>query len=470
MTKPTTLTTAQIDALGYTEARKAVKATATGTWVSTANSGILKAYLKGEITGDEAKARTFGASAPTSPTGGETALLAAALKAAVQPQLDELASRIESASTTFAEELEEISVRMATKAHSPAPVELPPTLLTDIEAIKTGYRVVSDAASKRDRKLDELTSMVKDAIERGNSAVTAMIAPVLGITTAPTSEDTTTLCFERFCQPGAALKPVLIKGGQGSGKTYGARAWGKKFDAYIEFGFQPETMPCDMFGFGTAKTDWVDGPLTRAWRLAASGKKVFVLLDEIYRAQGAARQSLLTPFSAREIDGKLYYALNTGRPIVDPVTGVETTEEILTPKENLAVAATTNVGAKFDVNADCPAGKERFVIVHVEVEESKLRAVLSAAAKAKGFTPAVVDKIIAFWKECGVLAADSFIEVRPTTRILSEALLYAIDEADVPTSLRLLGMNIWVAETIEGLPETEQVKKVNDAVNKAFAK
>ena len=157
MTKPTTLTTAEIDALTYTEARKAVKATATGTWVSTANSGILKAYLKGEITGDEAKARTFGgtaAPAATSP-GSETALLAAALKAAVQPQLDELTSRIESSSTTFAEALEEISVRVEMKAHSPAAVELPPTLLPDIEALKEGHRVMSDSLAKRNNKLDE---------------------------------------------------------------------------------------------------------------------------------------------------------------------------------------------------------------------------------------------------------------------------------------------------------------------------
>lgn len=463
---------ADIDKLSYTEARAAVRATgATGTWITNANSAILKSYLKGEIDAKRADDLTFGRTGgPAASAPSSTDILAAALKAAVQPQIDELTRRISAANETFVETIDELSVKMAS-VPAPAAVSLPPTLATDIENLKKGYAVVTDEVSKRNTRLNELIDIVKEAVSKGNTAVAAMVAPTIGIKPADiASPDPSVEYLARFCQPGAALKPVLVKGGQGSGKTFGAREWGKKFDVYVEFGFNPETSPSDMFGFPTATSPWVDGPIARAWRLAAAGKKVFVLCDEIYRAQGAARQSMLTPLSKRLIDGKHYYALNTGRPIVDPVTGVESSEEILAPVENLAIVATTNVGARFDVNSGCAAEKERFAIVHVEVEEAKLRAVLEAAAKAKGFSVATVDKLIGFWKECKVLATDNFIEVCPTTRILSEAVLYAVNEDDVPQSLWMLGMNIWVAETLDGLPEAEQVKKVEAALAKHFPK
>jgi hypothetical protein len=464
---------ADIDKMSYTEARKAVKDSgAVGTWISNANSGILKSFLKGEIDATTADNMTFGrgaAPASTSP-GSETALLAAALKAAVQPQLDELRSRIDTANTTFVEAVDDLSTQIAAKtvAAAAAPA-IPSTLSSDLDNLKRGFTSVSDALAKREGKIQELTDVVKEAIAKGHSGIASIIAPVVGLKPVESGSSDPTLAFlQRFCQPGNALKPVLIKGGQGSGKTFGAREWGKKFEEYIEYGFNPDTSPSDMFGFPTATTPWVDGPVARGWRLAAAGKKVFMLLDEIYRAQGAARQSMLTPLSPRVIDGKYYYALNTGRPILDPVTGVESTEEILAPRENLAIAATTNVGARFDVNSGCAAERERFAVVHVEVEETKLRAVLSAAATAKGFSPSVVDKLVEFWKECKVLAADNFLEVCPTTRILSESVLYSHDEKDLPVTLSMLGMNIWVAETLEGLPEPEQIKKVDAALKKHF--
>jgi len=147
---------------------------------------------------------------------------------------------------------------------------------------------------------------------------------------------------------------------------------------------------------------------------------------------------------------------------------VEGTEELLAPTENIAIVATTNVGARFNVNPGDNAEKERFIIVHVEVDEPKLRSVVGAAVAAKKFSPAVTDRVIEFWKECRVLAADNFIEVCPSTRILTQGVLFAYNEADVPKSLALVGMNIWVAETLEGLPEQEQVKKVTAALKKHF--
>lgn len=456
----TKLTPEQIDNLKYYDAVKAVRSTGlTGSWISNAKTPILKSVLRGEMTPDQARDATFGAAATAAIPAPATDLLSAALKAAVQPQIDALREQLNHNTEGLMEAIDEA----ATKA---IPAAVPTELVNELNALKKRLET-------REENIAKIKEIIAEAVAKGQeSTIPRAIAPVLGIKIPEITktDDPVLPFFQRFCQPGAALKPVLVKGGQGSGKTFGAREWGKKFDTYIEFGFNPETSPSDMLGFPTATSPWVDGPITRAWRLAAAGKRVFVLLDEIYRAQKSARQAMLTPLSKRRVGDQEFYALNTGRPIIDPVTGVEGSEEILAPVENLAIVATTNVGARFDVEPDCPAGKERFVPVHVEVEEAKLHAVLSASAVAKGYSSAVVDKLISFWRESKILAADNFLEICPTTRILNEALLYSIDEKDVPSTLAMLGMNIWVAETLEGLPEPEQVKKVQAAISKHFGK
>jgi hypothetical protein len=460
----TTPNNATIDGLNYYDAVKAVRGAGhKGTWIAAAKIAVLKSLLKGELTEEQAKATSLGA-APAAGQPAAADILATALKAAVQPQIDDLRERLAHTADGLIESITDLQSKAGTK------VEIPPTLLSDVANLKAGFKVVTDEIAKRSTKLIELTDAVKNALAQGNTAVAKVLAPAVGLPApaASVDGDPAVAAMQRFCQPGAALKPILVKGGQGSGKTYGAREWGKKFDYYVEFGFTPETMPSDMFGFPTAKTDWVDGPIAKAWRNAAAGKKVFVLLDEIYRGQGAARDSMLTPLTPRTIDGKDYYAINTGRPLVDPTTGVEGTEELLAPTENIAIVATTNVGARFNVNPGDNAEKERFIIIHVEVDEPKLRSVVGAAVAAKKFSPAVTDRVIEFWKECRVLAADNFIEVCPSTRILTQGVLFAYNEADVPKSLALVGMNIWVAETLEGLPEQEQVKKVTAALKKHF--
>jgi hypothetical protein len=159
--------------------------------------------------------------------------------------------------------------------------------------------------------------------------------------------------------------------------------------------------------------------------------------------------------------------LRTGRPVADPTTGATTSEILLAPHEKLAIVATTNVGGKFDISPADPAEKERFVPVHVEVQEAKLRGIIEANMTAKGFT-GNADPIIMFWKACKVLAADNFIEQCPSTRILAEAVRYSKDQADIPNRILDMGMHIWVAETLDGLPEPEQCKRVVDALKAAF--
>ena len=275
--------------------------------------------------------------------------------------------------------------------------------------------------------------------------------------------------LELYCNPGASLKPVLIKGGPGSGKTFGSREHGKLFEKFVEIGVYPETQSSDLIGYMTPREPWVDGPLTDAFRAAAAGLSVLLLIDEIYSANGSARKCLLTPLTPLIIEGDYYYRLRTGKPVTDTATGATTSEVLLAPKRLLAVVATTNVGGKYDVSPSGPAERERFIPVHVEVQETKLRSIVEAHASAMGYNATWVgNKVVSFWKQCKVLVADNFLEQCPSTRLLAEAVMFSDSQGNIPHRILDLGLHVWVAETLDGLPEPEQCRRVVGALQKSF--
>jgi hypothetical protein len=360
-----------------------------------------------------------------------------------------------------------------------APVDLKP-IEDKITTLETETRkMFGDLESETKRLLSEETTAigalqkaVEDALAKGGASAAKIIAPIIGVATS-SSTDPVVMALETYCSPGRAIKPVLIKGEAGAGKTYGARQHGRTagFDRCVEFAVHEQTEAVDFLGNLLPDGSWMDGPLTEAFRAAALGQLVLIIIDEYYRATGGARTPLLTATSPdRMPSGDKVYRLRTGRSIVDPVTGIKTSEVLEAPCGNLAIVATTNVGAQYNVDPGCPAERERFIPIHVDVDEVKMRAVCASIATAKGFSPTVVDKLIAFYRECKVLKIDGFIDMCPSTRILSEAVEYADSEADVKTKVKSLGLHIWVGMTIDGKPEAEQVTKVNDALNKAFGK
>jgi hypothetical protein len=454
MPTQTTLTSAEIDALTYDQARDVVRNCGhKGSWIASAKSDILKDVLRGVLTPTDAAVKTFGGNPQPAPAPAAPApvsldgVFGAAVASAVGAHLGDINTR-----------LDDIANQIGSV---PAGIE------SKIDLIENRLNHTAALAGINDDFIKDLHIKIDAALQQGGTAAARVIAPVLGI--APTgTTDPVMKALEFYCAPGNSLKPVLVKGGPGSGKTFGARQHGKQFDRYIEIGISPDTEACDLLGFPTPVEPWIDGPLTEAFRLAAAGKTVCCLMDEILRAKAGARQTLLTPLSKAEINGEYFYRLRTGRSIIDSVTGCKVSEEILAPCSNLAIIATTNVGGKYDVQTPDPAEKDRFKPVHVEVEETKLRRVMDSYVTAKGYDPSLVDRITEFWKVCKVLVADNYLEQTPNTRIFSEAVLYSLDENDVPHRILDLGLHLWVAETLEGLPEPEQCKRVVDALRGAF--
>lgn len=233
-----------------------------------------------------------------------------------------------------------------------------------------------------------------------------------------------------------AQKPVLLMGDRGAGKTHFGRALAGETEAtFVEVGLHEDVkasyllgklLPAPAGGFA-----WVDGPLSRAFRQAARGKKVLLLLDELLRTPQEQLSILLTALSPYK--GK--YTLSTSRVVGYDEDGVGVEEVLECDIGNLAVMATTNVGAHFVVGEIDPALMERFVVFKMDTTEEKLRDVLSKTCEARALPLGLVDKLIAFWKGANALVQNGQLQLAPTLRVLTRSLERINKAAELKESL-----------------------------------
>jgi MoxR-like ATPase len=186
---------------------------------------------------------------------------------------------------------------------------------------------------------------------------------------AATVQSTTVATLRRLIRRGAT---ALLIGPTGAGKTHAAKqaitAEGCRMvvvkgrpgldDRQLYGGIYPQ-------GSGYA---WVDGPLAEAWRLAASGERVVLVIDELARLDPyhlAALIGALDPVSGAEAramgiagcdDQTLYYilALPTGEKLAAPC---------------FSVIATSNLGCDYQqVQTSFDAALLRRFALHIDLD------------------------------------------------------------------------------------------------------
>lgn len=261
--------------------------------------------------------------------------------------------------------------------------------------------------------------------------------------------------------------PVLLVGEQGSSKTYRAREFAREggFDFFVEVGGHAGMEAYDFIGGQIPTKDgmeWMDGPLARAFRAASCGKKVCLLVDELYRIPRRERSVFLTSLSGHK--GKYY--LNTGRPVLSE-SGVLMGEVIEAPICNISIIATTNVGAGFDVEEDDNALKERWVQIYVETTEESLRKVLGEICGEDKKKLPLIKKLIDFYKAMVNLCSDNLVNFAPTVRTLSRILELSNDGNSPAVLLQKMKLT-WVALDLDGRPVKEQSAAVDLCIRNVF--
>ncbi len=268
-------------------------------------------------------------------------------------------------------------------------------------------------------------------------------------------------------------KPVMLEGGKGLGKTYTV------VQAAMKSGYEPIVLQghagieaIDMLGHyvqapgedGQIQSVWVDGKLTAAFRMAANGKKVVLLIDEILRIP-ARELDLLTSPLAPVND---HYTLVTGRPL-GTIDGVAQIETISAPVENLAVIATTNIGHGYNVEETDKALSDRFRRKWFNTDLSTMYQVLLSKVQESGFDEEIADNLLGFFSAMQKLALAHEIEEPANLRHLCEAVDLADDQDDVRDEL-INTIPQWVGRTFDGEPDPAQVEAVMSCIDVYVAK
>jgi len=290
----------------------------------------------------------------------------------------------------------------------------------------------------------------------------------------------------------AFKKHVCVEGEKGSGKTYSIDAYVKQNGfCTVLLGGHEGIEAIDMLGHLVRYTEvaeaqdvagtrgnvfttvsvpqyvdrmvWKDGPLSEAFRRAASGQETVLFIDEILRIPARELNILvaaLTPNSSGE------YVLRTGN-ILGLRDGVAVEETLIADCNKLWVVATTNVGADYQVDTIDEALVDRFRFIRKDNDRNEMKTILEKHANDKGYSSEVVSQLLSFYDSYTKFKSQGQLNRVLSVRHLSEAILFAESEDDIEEQLMDI-IPILVDRNPEGYIEDDQVKLVKDSVTNAF--
>lgn len=273
---------------------------------------------------------------------------------------------------------------------------------------------------------------------------------------------------------------IKFSGGPGMSKTYSVREFAREagFDHVFEVGCMDGMEAKDFIAGPGCRGDgsfvYVDGPLARAWRLAAKGESVCIILDEIGLVPRKSMQAFQTATSP-DMDDML--TLNTGRVMEsDDPNDPPVFEEIKAPMANISIIGTENSGAQYDKEPDTPAIAARFKTIYVSMSSKLISDVIGKIVKGRGWSDAMTKRFIELWKTSQDAFGKRLLSAAPSIREFKHAisLVHESDETKAVTMLQEVfladGFSTWfVEENHEGYPMADQVKSWQELVKKAFA-
>ena len=269
--------------------------------------------------------------------------------------------------------------------------------------------------------------------------------------------------FKRY----AFKKHILLEGDKGSGKTYTATSWVKENNfTQIFIGGHEQFESIDFLGHyiqqKSGELVWKDGALSEAYRKAALGKKVVVIIDEILRIPKRELNLLISALSP--IDGS--YTLRTGRA-ESSQNGIAKEEVLLAPAQNLWVIGTTNVGAAYAVESMDEALSDRFKPIRKDTTEEELRKILLSTVQKRNFSNEHVEKLMQFYIKMKRLYTTNILTKIVNIRQLCEAIEIATHQNEIKEIIKD-SLLLWVERDLDGRPNSEQVLAVKSVIGKVY--
>lgn len=172
------------------------------------------------------------------------------------------------------------------------------------------------------------------------------------------------------------IQHVLLAGERGAGKTFLARRAADMYDAvYLEMQMHPSMEAWEFRAHDRAwngKVYTVLGKLAEAVYWIQQGKKVVLAMDEFLNMNPLYTTAINTPLTLTENET---YLIETGR-IIDMGGGIGRLETVEVPADMFWVVATTNVGARYNLDKIAPSVRARFQIILMNTNAERTKTIL----------------------------------------------------------------------------------------------
>ena len=222
-----------------------------------------------------------------------------------------------------------------------------------------------------------------------------------------------------------------------------------------------------MYGYDKKHGDlhvWFDGPISQAARAAASGTKTLLFIDEFVNIPMRETAGLKAAFEPYK--GHYYFQTSRVESVKD---GIAVMEEIKVPVENLQIVAAANIGSGYASEDMDKALKQRFMVLHYEAENAKVKSVLTSICEEKGFPLVIVDKLMKFKEMMELKVEEGEIEEAPTMRHLSRKFLGLMKEPDDLEMVANTQILQFVEFDVDGKPVREQVEMIEEIIEMTLA-
>ena len=252
----------------------------------------------------------------------------------------------------------------------------------------------------------DLKAMATEVQDWKDGKVAAVVAP-----TGPLSPE------EEAFHDAAFIQHVLLAGERGAGKSWLARAAAAQHDAvYLEMQMHPSMEAWEFRAHDRAwngKVYTVLGKLAEAVYWIQQGKKVILCMDEFLNMNPLYTTAINSPLTLTDDD---HYIIETGR-IIDLGDGIGQIETVKVPADKFWVVATTNIGARYNLDKMAPSVRARFQIILMNTNPERTKTILEKTLAKYGMPLAFAEMFKKFIEAANQAVAENTLDEEATTRL-----------------------------------------------------